>query len=305
MTMPQNAPSDDHSAKRDRIVAMGSMLLVGFFWALVENLGCMIPRGYSPVQTVWSRYLVHMLFMLVALGPRNGTALVKTKRLKMQIMRAFLMIGMPVCYIVGVSIMPIRDVWAVSWTSSIMLLGMAIWILKERVSLRLWVVSLFSWIGVWIMLGAHLPSLSWKLLAPLGMGFCYALYKVMTRILRTECTHANLFHTALWVFCPLTFLMPYSWKVPGPHLIGIYIGIGIFGYLTLLFLDKALTLAPAALTAPLIYSQLIWVSLFDFMLRGRSPDKTDFVGACIILAATVYVFTMEITEKRQLVHSDH
>ena len=79
------------------------------------------------------------------------------------------------------------------------------------------------------------------------------------------------FTLPLWVFfVTLTFLMPYSWKVPGPHLIGIYIGIGIFGYLTLLFLDKALTLAPAALTAPLIYSQLIWV--FSFLISCFADD---------------------------------
>jgi len=292
------------SEKNRRFLAMTAMILVAFFWAVVETLGHFIPRGYSPLQTVWSRYLVHMLFMIAAFGPRKGTELIKTKCLKMQIMRGFLMIGMPFCYAFGVSILPVHDVWAVSWTSSIMLIFMAIWILKERVSFTLWFVSLLAWLGVWIMLGAEVPALGWGLLAPLGMGLCYALYKTMTRMMRAESSYANLFHTALWVFCPLTLLVPFSWKTPTAPLVGIYVGIGFFGYLALLFLDKSMELAPAALTAPLIYTQPIWVDLFDYLVHGHKPGLAPVIGATIILVAAVYLFTVEMTGMRQLVRAD-
>ncbi len=280
---------------------MVAMMLVGFFWAVIETLGHSIPRGYSPIQTVWSRYLVHMLFMLIAFGPRQGTLLIRTDRLWMQICRSLLMVGMPLCYVIGVSLIPAVDVWNLSWASSIMLIGLAIIILKERVSPRLWIITIIAWLGVWIMSGADIPDLRWGILAPLGMAFCYALYNTMTRIMRTESSYANLFHTALWIFCLLTVFIPFSWKTPTVGLVGIYIGIGFFGYITLLLLDKALELAPAALTAPLIYSQPVWIDMFQFLSNGSRPGLSTVAGAMIIIATVVYLFATEITGTKQLV----
>ena len=58
---------------------MAAMTAAAFFWAVIEHLGGFVPRGYSPVQTVWSRYFVHLLFMLVVFPPRQRSALVRTR----------------------------------------------------------------------------------------------------------------------------------------------------------------------------------------------------------------------------------
>lgn len=301
MIAPRLLHQKTESDRGRRFLAMIAMILVAFFWTVVETLAHFIPKEYSPVQTVWSRYLVHMIFMLIVFGPQQGVGLVRTNCLGKQISRSMLMVGMPVCFVIGISLIPLRDVWTLSWTSSIMLIFMAVLILKERVSARLWIITLVAYLGVWLMSGADIPNLRWGILAPLGMGFCYALYKIMTRTMRAENSHANLFHTALWVFCLLTVFMPFSWKPPTISIIAIYIGIGFFGYLTLAFLDKSLELAPAALTAPLIYTQPIWVDLFDFMINRRIPELHTVVGATIIIAAMTCLFTLEMTGTRQLV----
>ena len=51
--------------------AMAAMTAAAFLWALVELLGKSVPRGYSPVQTVWSRYLFHILFMSAIFASRH------------------------------------------------------------------------------------------------------------------------------------------------------------------------------------------------------------------------------------------
>ena len=121
---------------------MGSMLLVGFFWALVENLGCMIPRGIFARPDCLVQVSRSYAFYAGCLGTAQRHGSGEDKTFKNADYACFFddwYAGL--LHRWGVSIMPIRDVWAVSWTSSIMLLGMAIWILKERVSLRLWVVK--------------------------------------------------------------------------------------------------------------------------------------------------------------------
>jgi len=145
--------------KKRYLLAMMAMILVGFFWAVVETLGHYIPRGYSPIQTVWSRYLVHMLFMLAAFGPRKRTSLIRTDCLWMQISRALLMLGMPVCFIAGAAFLPIDVVWVVSWCAVTIELGLSAWILRERVRPGLWIAAASGWLGVWVMSGVDFPPL--------------------------------------------------------------------------------------------------------------------------------------------------
>lgn len=282
-------------------MAMVAMVLTAFFWAAIEILGGLIPKGYSPVQTVWSRYLVHILFMLVVFGPRRRTALVRTTCIGMQVSRALLMLGMPLCFILGVTLLPLKVVWAVSWISSLVVLFLAAVALGERISPELWIVSGLGWIGVWLMLGAIPPPIDWRLIPPLGMGLCYAVYVIMTRTMRTESSCANLFHTALWVLLPLSLLIPFQWKMPTPRLLAVYAGIGILGYLCLYFLDKSMELAPAALSMPLIYTVPIWSSVLDYLVYGELPMKVTILGAMIVLGVISYVVWVESTGKRPLV----
>ena len=233
-----NFPQTLGLEKKRHLLAMMAMILVGFFWAVVETLGHYIPRGYSPIQTVWSRYLVHMLFMLAAFGPRKRTSLIRTDCLWMQISRALLMLGMPVCLIAGAAFLPIDVVWVVSWCAVTMELGLSAWILRERVRPGLWIAAASGWLGVWIMSGVDFPTLSWRYLAPVGMGFCFAAYVIMTRCMTGESTSTKLFHTALWVFGALSLIVPFLWKTPTPRTLVIYILIGIIGFFCLLFWTK-------------------------------------------------------------------
>jgi drug/metabolite transporter (DMT)-like permease len=282
-------------------MAMGAMVLTAFFWAVIEILGGLIPKGYSPVQTVWSRYFVHLLFMLVIFGPRKQGALIQTNCLGMQVTRATLMLGMPVCFVIGTTLLPFHVVWLVFWSSVLVQLFVAGYILHESISADLWLVSVFGWAGVWFMAGVPLPPLNWRLIPPLGMGFCYALYVIMTRKMRHESAQTNLFHTALWVFLPLSFLLPLDWKTPTLRVIGIYTGIGLSGYLCLYFLDKTMEMAPAALTAPFIFTVPLWSSVLEYFIHHKVPTALSWLGAIIIVAASVYIILVESIGRRHLV----
>ena len=283
--------------KKRYLLAMMAMILVGFFWAVVETLGHYIPRGYSPIQTVWSRYLVHMLFMLAAFGPRKRTSLIRTDCLWMQISRALLMLGMPVCFIAGAAFLPIDVVWVVSWCAVTIELGLSAWILRERVRPGLWIAAASGWLGVWVMSGVDFPPLSWRYLAPVGMGSCFAVYVVMTRCMSGESTSTKLFHTALWVFGALSLIVPFLWKTPTPRLLVIYTLIGIIGFFCLFFLDKAIEMAPVSTTAPIIYTVPIWYCLQDCIIKGRPPGMMSVAGALIIVVSFVF-FAMDGSSRR-------
>jgi drug/metabolite transporter (DMT)-like permease len=304
MTVPQIFAAATASQRGRHLTAIAAMTLAAFFWAVIELLGGLVPKRYSPVQTVWSRYLVHLLFMLIAFGPRQGRALVSTKCVGLQVSRALLMVGMPVCFILGATLLAFQIVWLLSWSSVAMMLVMARALLGERMAADMWVVCGIGWAGIWMMTGAGLPPISWRYLLPFGMGMCFASYVVMTRMMRLENSHAKLFHTALWVFLLLSLVLPLQWTMPSLRVCGVYIAIGLVGYLCLFLLDKSLELAPASLTAPMIFSVPIWSALLDYLVVGRRLVGISVLGVLIVITMFAYIVLAEWTGRRRLVAMD-
>lgn len=277
------------SDKKRYLTAIASIILSAFFGAAVEQLGSNLPRAYTPVQTVWSRYLVHLLFMLALIAPRKRSGIVRTNRLALQISRALLMAAMPLCFIGSVAILPVQVVWVISWCSVMLILLLSRWVLHERVATCSWIAAASGWLGIWIMSGVDLTPISWRYLAPIGMGSCYAIYVVLTRLMDGESTQTKLFHTALWPFLVLSILVPFQWKMPSLHVAAIYISIGLSGYLFLFFLDKSIELAPVSLAAPLIYTVPLWSFIQEFIITQEMPSAAVAIGASIIVATSVII----------------
>lgn len=157
-----------------------------------------------------------------------------------------------------------------------MMILMANVIFGEKVAAAQWMAAFIGLAGTWLVIRPPFPGTGgWLLLLPLGMGFCFALYNVLTREMRTERTSANLFHTALWVFIALSFVMPSVWHTPSLKAALAMIGIGVWGFVLLLFLDRALAWAPASLVAPFIYTQCIWGDALELIRRGSIQGCTN------------------------------
>ena len=277
------------SERGRQISAMVAMLAAAFLWAVVEHLGGLVPKIYSPVQTVWSRYAAHLLFMLIVFAPRRKTALIRTSCLSFQVLRAILMVGMPAFYIWAVALLPVQFVWLISWISVPMILILGKILIREPVWPGLWIAVGIGWIGIWAMSGIDCPPVSWNYLVPIGMGLCFALYVVMTRQMRKEDTCVKLFHTAFWVFLVTSLIVPFHWVMPSIKVMVVYTCIGLSGYFCLYFLDKSVELSPVSITAPLLYTIPLWSCLQTFFVHGKFPGGMAAVGALMISTISALV----------------
>jgi drug/metabolite transporter (DMT)-like permease len=282
------------SETRARLIGIGLMCLVAFSSAIIEFFGSLIPSAYSPYQTVWARYATHLLFMLVVLGRTEGRRMVATGRLRDHVFRSLLMLGMPFCFITAIrhGLNP-AFVWSVTWITSPMLMVMSVIVLRERVSRVQWIAALTGLAGTWLVIKPSTPALRWALILPVGVAFCYAFYCLLTREMRTEHTSTNLFHTALWVFVALTFVMPFVWHTPPPKIALITTAIGVWGFVVLLLLDRALALAPVSLTAPFLYTQCLWSAAmlsFSHSFYFRVPA---LIGSVLIVGSCVWILMHE------------
>ena len=69
--------------------------------------------------------------------------------------------------------------------------------------------------------------------------------------------------------------------------------IGLFGTAGHICLIRALTLGEASLVAPFIYTNLLFTTIWGFVLFGNFPDFWTIVGALIIVAAGIYVWARD------------
>jgi drug/metabolite transporter (DMT)-like permease len=272
---------------------------VALSWAGIEFLGSHISTEYSPFQTVWMRYGTHLILMLVMLGQTEGFNMIHSPRLGRQIFRSLLMLAMPFLFIAGISRgVNSRLVWAIMWFSVPMTLLLGAIMLGERVALVQWTAALIGLAGTWLFINPPFHESGLLLLLPMGAGFCFALYSVLTRAMRTERTSANLFHTALWVFIPLTFVMPTVWRTPSLKTLLFMIGIGVLGFFVLLCLDRALSAAQTAFAAPFIYTQCVWYDGMELFRHQFRPGLHQLLGLILIVGSLVWVVTRERSSNR-------
>ncbi len=65
---------------------------------------------------------------------------------------------------------------------------------------------------------------------------------------------------------------------------------GVAGHLMLI---QAHRLAPASVLAPFVYTQIVWMILSGFFVFGDVPDHWTLIGAAIVVACGLFVFTRE------------
>lgn len=260
------------------------MLASVFLWALVEVVGGRVIRTVTVWQIVWTRYTVHLLFVLAVWGPNS--AVWRTGKPWPQLVRSLMMLTMPATFAIALGRGAGADMtFAIFWIAPLMVLAIA-WLAKgERQTALGWACAALGWGAAWLFYGpSGRPSFLTVALS-LGMAASFAIYIVMTRGLRDQSLGSNLFYTALVPWLALLPLMPRVWVTPQPAELAAIVVIGGAGLIGLLATDRAASYAPVSRTAPLMPLQMASTGVLA-VFAGRSPKVVVLAGAIALVAAT-------------------
>jgi len=206
----------------------------------------------------------------------------------------------------SLSLLPLADATAISFTSPLITVALAVILLKERVMAYRWIAIAVGFSGVLIMLAPHLgdrglsaAQIAWAgstlgAAAGLAAAFCNAATTIQTRrMTQTETTSAIVFYFSL--FCALWGLatLPFGWKLPSLAEWPALVALGVLGGLGHIVLTESYRLAPASVIAPFDYIAMIWAVVLGYLAFGEVPGVLILAGAAVVVGANLFVIWRE------------
>lgn len=263
-----------------------------FVFACMDATAKYLSTRYPLPMLVWARYTGHFLLMLVFLAPSRRASLLHTRRPAAQIFRASLLLGVTVCVIAALRILPLAEATALGYTSPLLAALLAGPWLGERMDLRRWLGLAAGFIGVLFIArpGGDLPAVG--ILISLAGAFFYAIYQVMTRLLSSsEDSVTMLFYTATVGCIVSTAALPWlhAGDLPKGIDLLLVLCLGLLGGIGHFLLIRAFRHAPVGTLGPFLYVQLVWAMLIGWLLFEHLPDGWSLVGMAIIAGSGLMV----------------
>lgn len=257
---------------------------------LIKFLG----SDYAPALQAFYRQLAGFAVMLplILASPR---AVFRTTRLGILLFRAGAGTVGLILALYAYQTMPLADANALSFTRTLWLVPLAVFVLHEPVGVRRIGATSVGFVGAMLMLQPSTAAgLGWPAAAALGSAFLFALtvtgMKVMTR------DHSTLTIMAWSTVLGLALALPpalFVWRWPSPIDLLLLSAMGVLGTITQACYIKGMSLGDAAVMAPLDYTRLIFAVMFGFWMFSEIPDAMTMLGALIIVASTVYITLRE------------
>jgi drug/metabolite transporter (DMT)-like permease len=173
-------------------------------------------------------------------------------------------------------------------------------LLGERIGPQRLAAIAVGFIGVLIVTRPGLGMHPAALLSVAG-AVCYAFYGIWTRMLAAaDSSSTTMFYSGLAGVVLLTPALPLIWRTPPSWaVVAGMVAVGAFGALGHWLLILAHARAPAAVLAPFIYTQLLWMIILGYVFFGDVPDRWTLIGGAIVTASGLYLLYREKARKME------
>lgn len=252
-------------------------------------------KGVPVLEIIFFRNAFAFVPVLIYVSRTSGFGVLKTKRPGAHLARSLIgLVGM-ICGFTAVSLLPLTQSTALSFSSPLWMTALGAMILKERVGPHRWAAVAVGFVGVLVMVHpdpSHMAVLGTTMALIGAVGAAGAMITIR-EIGRTEPGPTIVFYFTLAGMVLGLASLPFGWVIPDMATLGLLIFGGLLGGTGQLFLTEALRRAQVGVVAPFDYTQLIWASMLGFLIWGELPQTLTIVGAVIVAGSGVYILLRE------------
>ena len=265
-------------------------MLVGGVCSVMMNVLIRVAADrMHPFEVTFFRCLFSLGFMAPFIF-RAGPALLHSGKIGFFTLRAAVGLVSMLTWFYGITLVPLATATAVNFTAPLFATMGAALILHEDVRLRRWSAVAVGFLGVIVILRPGPGSVDVNLLLILLSAASAAMNNITVKYLvRSE--RPNVIVAMFVVYLTPLSLLPalFFWSWPDPRTLVALVGLGGLGTLAHISVTRAYAAADASACAPYEFLRLPFAALVGFLLFGELTDAWTWVGAAIIVGASMYV----------------
>ena len=276
----------------------------GILWAMLSVIGAsamaISVRGAS--LGLDTRLLVgYRLFftliligILILIGPRLRSK-VHFKQPRAHLIRGILMAFSVHLGFYTLSIVPLAAAAILFATAPIFATIISVAMGRETIGIRRTLAILVGFIGTIIVMRPSSEIIDTNMIYGIGSSIFFSFSLVMSRNLaRTDGPLSTLISTsAIGLIVTIPLAAPVFEITTDTNIILWTLVLIIFGILRQYSDIQAYTYAQAAVIAPISYFRVVLIGLMAYLFFNEIPVVTTYIGATIIIAATIYITNRE------------
>lgn len=276
------------------------MLLSTVCLASMHTIISYVSDTVHPFVVVFFR-LTFALIVVLPFFVKHGLQPLRTARLGMLILRGAVNFIAMVCFFTALSLAPIADITALSFTAPLFATLLAVILLGERLGWRRIVAIMLGFTGTVIVLRPGFEEIhTGYLLVLLSSTFWGACVIIIKSLSRTESAVTITTYMSL-VMAPLALIPAlFVWTTPSPMDFFWLVLLGLCGGCGQFCVSQALKNAETHVAMPFDYVRLIWVSITGFVFFDQIPDIFVWLGGTLIFGSTAYITVREHQKRKRI-----
>jgi drug/metabolite transporter (DMT)-like permease len=276
------------------LLKLSSVVLLSCLAACVKYLGDGVPTG----QLIFARGLISMAVLGFIAWHFHGFKVLRTERLRSHAVRSLAGTASMFCWFTALTMIPLADFTAISFTAPMFLTLLAMLFLRERIHAYRWTALVIGFVGVLITIGPHLTlgGSSLGVLVSLGAAVFSALAITTLRSMSGsggEHPLAITFYFSLTTVICSALTAFGGWPMPTGEQWLFIVVAALFGVSGQLLMTMSYRYAEASTLAPLDYTNLLLAVALGYYFFAEVPHWSMWIGAPLVIAAGLIILWRE------------
>ncbi len=246
--------------------------------------------------------MMRNFFSLVFFVPelfKDYQSLLKTKRIKLHLLRGFNGFFSMFCWFYAISILPLAEAVSISFVIPFTTTLVAIFFLKEKVESKNWLAILIGLLGVVIILRPGFRDLNNGHYFVAGAVILWTISNLTTKMMtKTEKSKTIVAYMAIiMLIISFPFSLPYLKPVNNFADLFWFLALGLISNMAYFSLSFAYRSSNLSMLQPFDYTRLIFTSIIAYFVFGEIVDFWVILGSLVILIGVIIMLPRRKREK--------
>ena len=280
---------------KNRLVGIGIVSLTYLFFTLLDGSAKWLVGSLPVVMVVWLRFALHAVMATALFLPLRGAALVTTRYWRWHLARALMFTVMTGINFWALQYLQLTVTTSIQFTVPILIALISATLLGDKLDAGRWVAIVAGFAGVLVIVRPGSAEFHPAMLAAVVNAILYSIFMLMTRRLAAYDSPETIqYLPAVGAAIVLTPFALAGWQWPASRVEWtVACLLGVFGATGHYLLALAHRYAPSSVLAPFAYQQVLYMTVFGYVVFGDVPSVWVWTGAAIVAASGLYLFQRE------------